>query len=109
MPENTVDKNSFLQALKSPATYYMLVAISVMWVFVYQFVLSSDKVNENCEAEKTELRKELKQLRADNGALVTSLLIKNGIILQQAQEQKELDSTIRTTVGSKAKEILKER
>jgi hypothetical protein len=109
----TKDKGSwfsgFKQALASPPTYYMLVAISVMWYFVYRFGTSSDQVNINCEAEKTELRKELTQARADKDALTTALLIKNGIILQQAQDKKELDSTIRTTVGQKAKSIVKEK
>lgn len=108
MSETTAEKGGFKQALKSPATYYMLVAISVMWVFVYQFIGSSDKVNVNCEAEKAELRRELNQVRADKDALTTALLIKNGIILQQVQERKELDSAI-NKVGTKAKQILKDR
>lgn len=107
MSDTTAEKGSFKQALKSPATYYMLVAISVMWVFVYQFIGSSDKVNVNCEAEKAELRRELNQVRADKDALTTALLIKNGIILQQVQERKELDSAI-NKVGTKAKQILKD-
>ena len=86
----------------------LIVAVSLLWYFVYQFTGSSDQVNINCEAEKKQLRIELTQARADKDALTTALLVKNGIILQQAQDKKELDSTIRTTVGTKAKKILKE-
>ena len=86
----------------------LIVAVSLLWYFVYQFTGSSDQVNINCEAEKKQLRIELTQARADKDALTTALLVKNGIILQQAQDKKELDSTIRTKVGKKAKKILKE-
>jgi len=99
---------SFNQVLKSPPTYMLIVAVSLLWYFVYQFTGSIDQVNINCEAEKKQLRIELTQARADKDALTTALLVKNGIILQQAQDKKELDSTIRTTVGTKAKKILKE-
>jgi hypothetical protein len=106
--ENLSPKISFNQVLKSPPTYMLIVAVSLLWYFVYQFTGSSDQVNINCEAEKKQLRIELTQARADKDALTTALLVKNGIILQQAQDKKELDSTIRTTVGTKAKKILKE-
>jgi len=86
----------------------LIVAVSLLWYFVYQFTGSSDQVNINCEAEKKQLRIELTQARADKDALTTALLVKNGIILQQAQDKKELDSTIRNKVGQKAKKILKE-
>ena len=102
------DKITFAQVTKSPTTYMLIVAVSIAMFFVYQFAGSSDQVNVNCEAEKTELRRELTQSRADKDALTTALLIKNGIILQQAQEQANLDSTIRTKVGQKAKKIVKE-
>jgi hypothetical protein len=101
-------KVSFEQILKSPPVYMLMVAVSLLWFFAYQFIGSSDQVNINCEAEKKQLRIELTQARADKDALTTALLVKNGIILQQAQDKKELDSTIRTTVGKKAKKILKE-
>jgi len=100
---------TFNQILKSPPVYMLMVAVSLLWFFVYQFTGTSDQVNINCEAEKVQLRKDLNQVRADKDALTTALLVKNGIILQQAQEQKELDSTIRTKVGQKAKKILKEK
>lgn len=107
--QEQTNKVTLKQIAQSPVAYMLMVAISVVWYFIYQFTASSDKVNINCEAEKTELRKELTQARADKDALTTALLIKNGIILQQAQDKKELDSTIRTTVGQKAKSIVKEK
>lgn len=107
--EGLSPKVTFEQILKSPPVYMLMVAVSLLSFFVYKYGMSTDQVNANCEAEKTELRKELTQARADKDALTTALLVKNGIILQQAQEQKELDSTIRKTVGTKAKEILKEK
>lgn len=106
--EMPTQKVTFAQIAKAPVTYMLMIALSLMWFFVYRFGASSDQVNANCEAEKAELRKDLNQARADKDALTTALLIKNGIILQQVQERKELDSTIRTKVGTKAKEILNE-
>ncbi|AMR34124.1 hypothetical protein A0256_23080 [Mucilaginibacter sp. PAMC 26640] len=87
----------------------LMVAVALVMFFVNKFGNTSDQVNVNCETEKTELRKELVQARADKDALTTALLVKNGIILQQAQEQANLDSTIRTKVGQKAKKIVKEK
>jgi hypothetical protein len=104
-----INKITFSQVVKAPTTYMLMVAVALMMYFVTKFGNSSDQVNANCEAEKTELRKELTQARADKDALTTALLVKNGIILQQAQEQANLDSTIRTKVGTKAKKILKEK
>jgi hypothetical protein len=104
-----IPKITFSQILKSPQVYMMIVAVCIMMFFVTKFGDSSDQQNENCESDKAELRKELTQARADKDALTTALLVKNGIILQQAQDQKELDSTIRKTVGQKAKIIVKEK
>jgi hypothetical protein len=102
-------KVTFNQILKSPPVYMLMVAVCLLMYFVTKFGNTSDQVNVNCEAEKTELRRELTQARADKDALTTALLVKNGIILQQAEERKDLDSTIRTKVGTKAKKILKEK
>ena len=109
MPLTELPKITFAQILKSPQVYMMIVAVSIMMFFVTKFGNSSDQVNENCEAEKVELRKELTQARADKDALTTALLVKNGIILQQAQDQKELDSTLKKKVGQKATIIVKEK
>ncbi|WP_432712590.1 hypothetical protein [Pedobacter sp.] len=104
-----IPKISFNQIAKQPVTYALIVAVSLLWFVAYMFKDSSNQVNTNCEAEKVELRKENAQYKADKDALTTALLIKNGIILQQAQDQKELDSTIRTKVGQKATKIVKEK
>jgi hypothetical protein len=107
--QEQLDKVTFSQVVRAPVTYMLMVALSLMWFFVYRFGASSDQVNKNCEAEKLELRKELNQSRADKDALMIALLIKNGIILQQAKEQMHLDSTLRMKVGNRAKKILKEK
>jgi hypothetical protein len=109
MPLTEIPKITFNQIIKSPPVYMLMVAVCLLMFFVNKFGNSSDQVNENCEAEKTELRKELTQARADKDALTTALLVKNGIILQQAQDQKELDSTLRKKVGQKATIIVKEK
>lgn len=107
LEQEQLEKVTFGQVVRAPVTYMLMVALSLMWFFVYRFGASSDQVNKNCEAEKSELRKELNQSRADKDALMIALLIKNGIILQQAKEQMQLDSTLRMKVGAKAKKILK--
>ena len=109
MALNEINKITFSQVTKSPSTYMLMVAVALVMFFVTKFGNSSDQVNVNCEAEKAELRRELTQSRAEKDALTTALLVKNGIILQQAQDQAELDSTIRTKVGQKAKKIVKEK
>jgi hypothetical protein len=107
MPED-FQKVTFAQILKSPPVYMLMVAVSILWVFVYQFIGTSDQVAKNCESEKIELRKELTQARADKDALTTALLIKNGIIFKQEQDKKELDSALRDGPGKKAKRIVTE-
>jgi hypothetical protein len=107
--ESLNPKVTFEQILKSPPVYMLMVAVAMLSFFVYKYALSTEQVNANCEAEKTELRKELKQVRADNAAFVTAIMVKNGIILQQAQDKKELDSAIENKLRPKAREILKEQ
>ena len=102
-------KIGFNQVLKSPQTYMLMVAVSLLWFFVNQFTGSSDQDNKNCQTEKAELRKELNQARADKDALTTALLIKNGIIFKQEQDKRELDSALRDGPGKKAKQIIKEK
>lgn len=109
MALNEINKITFSQIVKAPTTYMLMVAVALLMFFVTKFGNTSDQVNVNCEAEKNELRRELTQSRAEKDALTTALLVKNGIILQQAQDQAELDSTIRTKVGQKAKKIVKEK
>lgn len=101
-------KVTFEQILKSPPVYMLMVAVALLSFFVYKYGMSSDQVNINCEAEKAELRKELREVRADNAAFITAIMVKNGIINQKIQERKELDSAI-NKVGTKAKQILKDK
>jgi len=108
MDNQNTSKVTIGQIAKAPVTYMLMVALSLMWFFVYRFGASSDQVNKNCEAEKTELRRENAQYRADKDALTTALLVSKGIVLQQAQEQKELDSTANKKLRPKAKQIIKE-
>lgn len=110
--ENLKDLNpkiSFNQVLKSPPTYMLIVAVSLLWFFVYQFSGSSDQVNINCEAEKVQLRKDLTIAQTKLDQLTTALLIKNGIIYKQEQDKQELDSALREGPGKKAKKIVKEK
>jgi hypothetical protein len=106
LEQEQLEKVTFSQVVRAPVTYMLMVALSLMWFFVYQFGASSDQVNKNCEDEKMELRKELNQYRADKDALVIALLIKNGIILQQAKEQMHLDSALKMKASTKAKKNL---
>jgi hypothetical protein len=107
--QDQLNKVSFSQIVKAPITYMLMVALSLMWFFVYRFGLSSDQVNKNCEAEKMELRKELTLERADKAALINAILIKNGIIERQQQEKMMLDSNINNKLRPKAQEILNEK
>jgi hypothetical protein len=108
LEQEQLDKVTFSQVVKAPVTYMLMVALSLLWFFVYRFGASSDQINRNCEAEKTELRKELNQSRADKDALMIALLIKNGIILQQAKEQMHLDSSLKSKGASKSKRVERE-
>jgi hypothetical protein len=108
LEQEQLEKVTFSQVVKAPVTYMLMVALSLLWFFVYRFGASSDQINRNCEAEKMELRKELNQSRADKDALMIALLIKNGIILQQAKEQMHLDSSLKSKRSSKSKRIQNE-
>ncbi len=107
--QEQLDKATFSQVVRAPVTYMLMVAISLLWFFVYRFGASSDQINRNCEAEKAELRKELIQSRADKDALMIALLIKNGIILQQAREQMHLDSTRKKNTNDKTRNSTKRK
>lgn len=102
-------KASFSQIVKHPGIYYMLVAISVMWYFVYKYGGASGQVNENCEKKALEWQSAFYQERAEKNDLITSLLVKNGIISKLGQDKKDSDSTIREKAGQKAIQILKEK
>jgi hypothetical protein len=102
-------KIGFKEVLQSPTTYMLMVAVSGMWFFIYQFTGVSNGRNEVSEAEKAALRKELIQVRAEKDALVNAILIKNNIIFAQERDKKELDSALRDGPGKKAKQIVKEQ
>lgn len=99
----TTPKLGWKHALQNPATYYMLVAISVMWVFVYLFRDSSKQANYDCKEENNHLRVENTQLRKDKDDLTMALLVKNGII---NEIKKTTDSVARESFGNAAKKVL---
>jgi len=70
---------------------------AVVVLLLYQVLHKTD-----CDECEQRYRSE----RSKNDILTTALLIKNGIILQQAVEAKEKDSTI-TRKLNKSKEIVK--
>jgi len=106
MEMENIPKVSFKQVVRAPATYYMLVAISVMWYFVYQFTGAADQVNQNCQEEVEHLRLENanKQQKLDD--LTMALLVKNGII---NEIKKATDSAAKVNFGDEAKKIIKKQ
>lgn len=105
MPAQNIPSISFNQIVKHPISYALMIIVGLLSFFVSRYTGASDQVNKNCEAEKVELRKELALERSKNDQLITALLIKNGIIFQQEQDKKDLDSTIRNTLGPKVKKL----
>ena len=97
------NKSGWRHALQNPATYYMLVAISVMWVFVYLFRDSSNQQNASTQEEVKHLRIENNQLRREKDDLTMALLVKNGII---NEIKKTTDSVARESFGNAAKKVL---
>jgi len=80
-------KMSFLQIVKNPYTYLLVTVVSVMWFFIYSNKDMTNKDNADCETDKAELRKELRQSRAEtqqerakNDNLINNILVKNGVI-----------------------------
>lgn len=100
---NNLPKASFNQVVKSPAVYYMLVAISVMWFFVYKFGGASEQVNKNCEQENAHLRTENAAIRKEKDDLTMALLVKNGII---NEIKKATDSAAKEKFGNDAVKII---
>ncbi|MXV16819.1 hypothetical protein [Hufsiella ginkgonis] len=82
----------------------LIIAVSLMWFFVYKFGGASDQVNINCEAEKAQLRSDLATVRQEKDDLVQALLVKNGII---NEIKRNTDSLVRNRVGNEAKQIIK--
>jgi regulator of replication initiation timing len=102
MMEN-IPKITFNQILKSPPVYMLIVAVSLLWFFVYQFTGASKQVNQNCEDENKHLRLENATIRKEKDDLTTALLVKNGII---SEIKKQTDSAARKDFGNDAKKIL---
>lgn len=111
MPEIDIPKATFNQVVKSPTTYMLIVAVSLVWVFVWMFSTSTDKVNKNCEEEKKQLRSDMVVVQRErdsernkNEVLTTSLLVKNGII--DGIKQKT-DSVVREKNSDTETKIIK--
>ncbi|RYF26542.1 MAG: hypothetical protein EOO42_01185 [Flavobacteriales bacterium] len=98
-----IPKASFNQVVKSPAVYYMLVAVSVMWFFVYKFGGASEQINTNCEQENAHLRLENTNIRKEKDDLTMALLVKNGII---NEIKKATDSAAKKSFGNDAVKII---
>ena len=101
---NQIPKASFAEIVKHPVTYMLLVAVSLLWFFVYQFTGASGQGLISCEEEKLHLRTELLQTRQEKDDLVQALLVKNGIINAIT---KNTDSLVRQKVGNEAKSHIK--
>ena len=101
--EELHQKITIQEVAKHPLAYVLMVAVGVVWFFVYQFSGASSLVNKNCEQEKTQLRIELTEERKQKNDLYNALLVKNGII---EQIKKNTDSLVREKVGNEATEII---
>lgn len=99
-----IPKVSFGQIVKHPVTYMLIVAVSLLWFFVYRFTGASDQVSENLRIENTQLRTELTNERSKNDDLVKALLVKNGII---DDIKTRTDSLVRQKIGNEAKQHVK--
>lgn len=104
-------KVSFQQVVKAPATYLLIVMVGILWFFVGKYAGASDRISENCETEKKQLRADIVVIqveynkeKAKNEALTTALLVKNGIIDNIKQTT---DSVYSDRVGDAAKKVLK--
>lgn len=96
--------SSFNQVIKNPYAYLLMFTVSLIWYFVGKFGDSSNQVNENCEAEKKELRLDniKKDIRIED--LTDAILYYRGVNIKI---QKEADSLVRAKVGKQSTEIVK--
>jgi hypothetical protein len=101
-----IPKITFNQVLKSPPVYMLMVAVSLLWFFVYKFGGASDKVNANCEQENVRLTNQNSNLQSKLDDLTMALLVKNGII---NEIKKATDSAANEKFGHEAKQIIKKR
>jgi len=77
---NTPIPITFNNVVKHPATYLLIIIVSLLWFFIYSFTGLSNDNNTTCVQEKAELRIELKAERQKNDNLINSILIKQGVI-----------------------------
>jgi hypothetical protein len=101
-------KVTFEQILKSPPVYMLMVAVAMLSFFVYKYGVANDERNDACDARVERLERENARIQMEKDVLTTSLLIKNGVIQQQAQDKKELDSALQD-LAPKARNIVKEQ
>ncbi|KEQ31174.1 hypothetical protein N180_02700 [Pedobacter antarcticus 4BY] len=83
---------------------WAVTSVSLFSVCVFLLILLLDK--PDCEDEVKRLRFENTQYRSDKDALTNALLISRGINIQQAIEKKEMDSTIRQKLATKANKVI---
>lgn len=107
MPDQNTPPISFMQIVKHPVSYALVVVVGLLGYAARGYTGATSESINNCKEENIYLRNELRQANSDKDQLYTALLIKNGIILQQEQEKKNLDSTIRNTLGPKVKKLSK--
>lgn len=94
---------TFNQVLKSPSTFMLMVAVSILWIFVMKFGGATDTINRNCETEKQQLRAELVNERKEKGILINALLVKSGVIDAFVKATDSLN----INVGEQTKDIVK--
>lgn len=84
-----IPKIPFNQIVKSPAAYYMVVAVSVMWFFVYKFTDSSKETIVNLKAELSHQREENKILRRENKIQYQKLDSMGALMLKRTDNSYE--------------------
>ena len=85
---------TFQQIVKSPYTYLLVTVVSLLWFFVYSFTDINKQNDADCNAEKIELRAELKSERTKNDNLINSILIKQGVIEKLTVITDSLNKTV---------------
>jgi len=84
----------------------LMVAVSLLWFFVYKFGGASDKINDNCEQDNVRLTTQNSALQSKLDDLTMALLVKNGII---NEIKKATDSAAKVNFGDEAKKIIKKQ
>lgn len=81
----------------------LMVAVGLLSYFVYAFTGSTERGNQNCEAEKKALRDD--NLKKDQRieVLTNAILYYRGVNVEM---KKITDSVVRETVGNEAKKIV---